>query len=50
MQTQTAERQELQRVVDTLPDNNVIATLDFIKSLQMDTINDGFGPKRRRQI
>ena len=34
MLTQTAERQELQRVIDTLPDNRVIVTLDFVKNLR----------------
>ena len=31
MTTQTAERQELQRVIDTLPDDRVPAVLDFAK-------------------
>ena len=34
MQTQTAERQELQRVVDTLPDDRVIAALDLLRGLR----------------
>ena len=34
MLTQTAERQELQRVIDTWPDNRVAALLGFVKSLQ----------------
>jgi nicotinic acid mononucleotide adenylyltransferase len=32
--TQTAERQELQRVIDTLPDDRVIVTLDFVNNLR----------------
>ena len=43
MLTQTVERQELQRVIDTLPDNNVAAALDFIRGLQPDT-DDGYLP------
>ena len=31
MTTQTAERQELQRVIDTLPDDRVPAVLDFVR-------------------
>ena len=34
MQTQTAERQELQRVIDTLPDDRVIAALDLLRGLR----------------
>ena len=33
MNTQTAERKELQRVIDALPDDGVIVTLDFARSL-----------------
>ena len=32
MTIQTAERQELQRVIDTLPDDSVPVVLDFAKS------------------
>jgi hypothetical protein len=32
MFTQTLERQELQRVIDTLPDDRVIAVLDYAKN------------------
>ena len=34
MLTQTIERQELQQVIDTLPDDSVVAILDLIKSLR----------------
>jgi hypothetical protein len=34
MHTQTIERQELQRVIDTLPDDSVVAMLDFAKKLR----------------
>ena len=34
MTTQTAERQELQRVIDALPDDRVIVTLDFVNNLR----------------
>ena len=37
MTTQTAERQELQRVIDTLPDDRVAAMLDFARSLSPHT-------------
>ena len=37
MTTQTAERQELQRVIDTLPDDRVAAMLDFARGLRLDT-------------
>ena len=33
MLTQTAERQELRRVIDTIPDDKVVVTLDFLKSI-----------------
>ena len=33
MHTQTEERQELHQVIDTLPDDSVIVTLDFVRSL-----------------
>ena len=36
MTTQTAERQELHRVIDMLPDDSVVTALDFIKSLRRD--------------
>ena len=35
MTTQTAERQELHRVIDILPDESVVAVLDFVKGLQL---------------
>ena len=34
MFTQTAERRELHQVIDTLPDDGVIAMLDFSKRLR----------------
>ena len=34
MTTQTAERKELQRVIDALPDDRVIVTLDFVMNLR----------------
>jgi hypothetical protein len=40
MLTQTAERQELQRVIDMLPDNSVAAMLGFLKSLQLQSENN----------
>ena len=49
MQTQTAERRELLQTIDMLPDESVKAMLNFIKSLQPDTINDdddGFWSRR----
>ena len=33
MTTHTAERQELYKMIDTLPDDSVIAMRDFIRSL-----------------
>ena len=48
MTTQMAERQELQRVIDTLPDDSVVIMLDFARNLRtrMETIDieDGFLP------
>ena len=48
MTTQTAERRELQRVIDTLPDDGVVAMLDFARGLRthMETVDteDGFLP------
>jgi hypothetical protein len=35
MFTQIVERQELQRVIDTLPDDSVVAILDLIRSLRL---------------
>ena len=32
--TQTAERQELQRVIDALPEEGIVAMLGFVKSLR----------------
>jgi hypothetical protein len=43
MQIQTAERQELQRVIDMLPDNSIMTVLNLIKSLQMND-DDGYSP------
>ena len=37
MPTQTAERQELQRVIDALPDDSISVVLDFAKNLQSHT-------------
>ena len=34
MTTQTAERQALHRVIDALPDDRVIVTLDFVNNLR----------------
>ena len=34
MHTQTAERQELQRVIDMLPDDRLVAAIDLIMGLQ----------------
>ena len=39
MLTQTLERQELRRVIDTLPDDRVIVTLDFIRNLRNEQPN-----------
>ena len=48
MTTRTAERQELYKMIDTLPDDSVAAMLDFARSLSthMETIDteDGFLP------
>ena len=35
MQAQTAERQELHKTIDALPDESVTAMLGFIRSLQL---------------
>jgi len=43
MQTQIAERRELLQAIDALPDDSVIAMLNFLKSLQSNTINDDDG-------
>jgi hypothetical protein len=43
MTTATAERTELYRVIDTLPDDSVVAMLGFLKSLrQLPEDDDGF--------
>ena len=34
MLTQTVERQELQRVIDALPEKGIVAMLGFVKSLR----------------
>ena len=39
MVTQTAERNELRRVIDALPDDRVIVTLDFVRSLRNEQPN-----------
>ena len=39
-QTQIAERRELLQAIDALPDDSVIAMLNFLKSLQSNTMND----------
>lgn len=39
MHTKTAERQELYRVIDTLPDDSITHMLEFIRSLR-----NGFPP------
>ena len=46
MPTQTAERQELQRVIDALPDDSIIAIRDFVKSLRPseESTDDGYLP------
>jgi len=41
---QTAERQELQRMINILLDESIIAILNLIRSLQPNTNDDGFGP------
>jgi hypothetical protein len=40
MTTLTAERRELQREIDTLPDDGVMAMLGFLKSLRRSPDND----------
>ena len=35
MMTQTVERRELYKVIDALPDDSVVAMLDFIRSLRL---------------
>lgn len=45
MTTATAERQELQRVIDALPDDRLIVALDLLRDLcyaQSDKNDDGF--------
>ena len=44
MPTQTVERQELQRVIDTLPDDRVVAALDLIMGLRRPNDDDGYLP------
>ena len=39
MLTQTLERQELRQVIDTLPDDSVMVTLDFIRNLRNEQPN-----------
>ena len=41
MITQMAERQELYKMIETLPDDSVVAMLGFIKSLRPSN-DDGF--------
>ena len=43
MTTQTTERQELQRVIDTLPDDRVVAALGLIMELWQPN-DDGYLP------
>ena len=51
MTTQTAERQELQRVIDTLPDDRVPAALDLIMGLRRPNDDDGFyNPANLRRL
>ena len=40
MTSQAAERQELQREIDALPDDSVLAMLNFLRSLRLN--DDGF--------
>jgi predicted transcriptional regulator len=47
MQTHTAERQELHKTIDALPNESVIAILDLIRSLRNDIeihYSDGYLP------
>ena len=44
MTTQMAERQELQRVIDTLPDDRVVAALDLIRRLRRPNDDDDYLP------
>ena len=44
MLTQTAERKELYEAIDTLPDDSVLMTLNFIKNLHLNDDCDGYGP------
>ena len=39
MLTQTVERQELHQVIDTLPDDRVGVTLDFVRNLRNEIPN-----------
>ena len=39
MTIQTAERQELQQVIDALPEDSVMVTLDFVKGLHNEQPN-----------
>ena len=40
MPIQTAERQELQQAIDALPEDSVMVTLDFVKSLHNEQPNE----------
>ena len=42
MTTQTAERQKLYKMIDTLPDDSVIAAIDLIMELRRPNDDDGF--------
>ena len=51
MTTQTAERKELQQVIDTLPDDRVVAALDLIMELRLPNDDDGFyNPANLRRL
>jgi len=53
-QTQIAERRELLLAIDALPDDSVIAMLNFLKSLQSNTMNDNddgfYNPANLRRL
>ena len=39
MRAQTVERQELQRVIDALPEDGIVLTLDFVRNLRREIPN-----------
>ena len=50
MTTQTAERQELYKMIDTLPDDSVVTMLDFIMRLRPDNDDGFYNPANLRRL